>query len=111
MYGTSTPNSDVDVKGIFISDREVEAHRKGGAAKVPVEAEAPVSLIVRPRVCCCCCCCRPCCADRFTCCVVDDVLGVHALEAPRALEKRLCVGRGYSREGGGKMFCGRCLHT
>eukprot|EP00752_Nemacystus_decipiens_P007837 g7002.t1 len=44
MYGTSTPNSDVDVKGIFIPDTETEARlSKDAATAGPVEAEEPDS--------------------------------------------------------------------
>lgn len=49
MYGTSTPNSDVDVKGIFIPDKEMEARLKEATANGSAVADAPVSF-VRPSV-------------------------------------------------------------
>lgn len=47
MYGTSTPNSDVDVKGIFIPDgrMEMEARGKDATGKGLAGAQAPVSLV------------------------------------------------------------------
>eukprot|EP00903_Cladosiphon_okamuranus_P020580 g18891.t1 len=45
MYGTSTPNSDVDVKGVFIPDREMEARLKEAKAKGSVGANAPESEV------------------------------------------------------------------
>ena len=50
MYGTSTPNSDVDLKGIFIPDSEMEARPERAAAKAPDEAEAEVAVGVATPV-------------------------------------------------------------
>lgn len=50
MYGTSTPNSDVDVKGIFIPDmdKELEARQQMEAmASDPTEASG---ALVRARL-------------------------------------------------------------